>query len=286
MLHRDLKPANVLLMADGTPKVSDFGLVKFADPIEDVSELYATMTLNPIDEGLRRFARELGAQYKSIADATSVTDDQMTRDAWSECAARTGLLSDETRLVSVQEFLHEAREQSRHAPPDLNGLTTPGAVMGSPSYMAPEQARGDLAALGPRTDVYALGGILYEIMTAQPPFKGSSVYELIAGICTSAPVRPRAHVPEISADIEAVCLKCLEKSPDSRYQTAGELADDLARFLEGYTPRAVGNRSTVAVHGPEEVTTPGSTSRETAPPSDTTVVTRRNWWPFGTRARE
>jgi hypothetical protein len=121
---------------------------------------------------------------------------------------------------------------------DDGGGTVTGDIMGTPSYMAPEQARGQTKEVGPHTDVYALGAILYECVTGRPPFRAATAVETVRQILETDRVPPRRLQPKTPRDLETICLKCLHKEPGRRYASALELAEDLQRFAAGEPIRA------------------------------------------------
>jgi eukaryotic-like serine/threonine-protein kinase len=111
--------------------------------------------------------------------------------------------------------------------------TKSGTIMGTPSYIAPEQARGDIRLVGPLSDLYSLGTILYELLTGRPPFQGSSAMDTVAKVTRDEPVPPGRLQPKTPLDLETICLKCLQKDPAKRYANCFELGEDLHRFLTG-----------------------------------------------------
>jgi len=117
-------------------------------------------------------------------------------------------------------------------------LTTTGQVLGSPSHIPPEQAAGKFGEAGPAADIYSLGALLYQLLTGRPPFQGETIPEILLQVQSSDPVSPRRLNPSVPADLQTICLKCLQKEPSRRYASARELADELTRFLSGEPIRA------------------------------------------------
>ena len=152
VVHRDLKPANILLTAQGTPQITDFGLAK---------------------------------------------------------------------LLPSDEETHEVT------------LTETGQILGTAGYMSPEQAAGKARLVGPPADIYALGAVLYALLTSRAPFVGDTLSHTLLQVLHKDPISPRVLNPSVPRDLETICLKCLEKEPHKRYGTAQLLAEDLARFLSG-----------------------------------------------------
>jgi WD40 repeat protein len=114
-----------------------------------------------------------------------------------------------------------------------SGLTRTDLIMGSPSYMAPEQAAGLAKLVGPPADIYALGAILYELLTGRPPFHGTTVLDTLEQVKSIEPVPPSRLVPGLARDVERIALKCLQKEPGKRYDSAAALSEDLRRFRGG-----------------------------------------------------
>ncbi len=139
----------------------------------------------------------------------------------------SNVLIDAWDQVRITDFGLATRVTADHT------LTQTGQVLGTPSYMAPEQAAGKRGLVGPSADIYSHGVILYELLTGRPPFRAESAIETLHQVIHVEPASPRLLNPHIPRDLETICLKCLQKEPHKRYGTAELLADDLRRYLAG-----------------------------------------------------
>jgi serine/threonine-protein kinase len=181
----------------------------------------------------------LGAASETMPLRQKVEVMEVVADA-VHAAHRVGLIH---RDLKPGNILLERREEGRVHPYVLDfglareaeapGLTETGVAMGTPPFMAPEQARGEVRRLDRRTDVYALGAVLYAVIAGRPPFEGRSTVEILIKVLNEDPVPPRRWNPEIPPDLETIVMKCLEKEPGRRYETARALAGDLRSFLDG-----------------------------------------------------
>ncbi|MDE0736186.1 MAG: serine/threonine protein kinase [Pirellulaceae bacterium] len=169
-------------------------------------------------------AREAVAYVKTIAEAIHCAHEAgiIHRDL-----KPSNILTDAMAQPLIMDFGLAKRTE------DESGITSTGKIMGTPSYMPPEQIRAGEQAIGPACDIYALGAILYELLTGRPPFRGESSMDILMQVLEKDPVAPSVLAPALDADLETITLKCLEKDPAQRYSSAQELADELGRHLRG-----------------------------------------------------
>ena len=116
---------------------------------------------------------------------------------------------------------------------DDSHITATGQVIGTPSYMPPEQARGNISLIGPASDVYSLGAILYTLLSGHPPFQAATIADTLMQVLNKEPIPLRQANSNLPVDLETICLKCLQKDINKRYATAAEVKAELERFLRG-----------------------------------------------------
>jgi WD40 repeat protein/serine/threonine protein kinase len=212
-------------------------------------ELVEGGTLADYTHGFPQPAREAARLVESLAAAIHVAHGRGIIHRDLKPSNVLLVASERPNAVWVQK---ESRETDRFEPKitdfglakrldDESGQTRSGELLGTPSYMAPEQAMaaslsapshgGDATILGPETDVYALGAILYELLTGRPPFKAASPIDTVLQVLHEDPIHPSRLQPKVPRDLETICMKCLGKSRTKRYRTAAELAADIRRFL-------------------------------------------------------
>jgi tetratricopeptide (TPR) repeat protein len=191
---------------------------------------YFTMPLltgGSLAEAQRRLAADPRAIARMLIEIAGAVHHAHQRGILHRDLKPANILLDEAGRPHVTDFGLAKRAQGG------TGLTQPGAVLGSPGYMAPEQAGGDPGAITTATDVYGLGAILYALLTGRAPFEGRSFHETIARLQAEPPEPPSRANRDVPAPLELICLKCLEKEPARRYSSAAAVADDLRRWLAG-----------------------------------------------------
>jgi hypothetical protein len=172
-------------------------------------------------------ARESAATVETLARAVSAAHEKGV--VHRDLKPGNVLITEDGQLKITDFGLAKTSDQAQQLSRD--NKTATGAILGTPNYMAPEQAGGKTSQVGPAVDVYALGAILYECLTGRPPFRGDTVFDTLLMVVEQEPVAPRQLNAKLPRDLETICLKCLRKNPAERYATAKELVEDLRRFL-------------------------------------------------------
>lgn len=196
VLHRDIKPANIIAGPFGETLVIDWGLAKSIHQLDPAS----------------------GAESES-RDSKKVDSKHVDSKHDPAGLSASGLADSESGGANFARALKDS-------------ATAQGSALGTPGYMSPEQARGDLQALGPRSDVYSLGATLYSVLTGKAPFEGSAE-DALEGVKKGSFPRPRTLVERLDPALEAICLRGMALDPADRYGSARELSEDLERWLAG-----------------------------------------------------
>ncbi len=213
-----------LINHKGVTRVYDFGISE--DTPYLVMDYIEGQTLNTIADGKPLESARAAEIVMQLADALHACHEQgiIHRDV-----KPANVIMTPKGVAKLTDFgIAKQRDDS-----DIRRLTSTGEIMGTPAYMAPEQASGVIKKVGPATDVYGAGAVLYELLTGRPPFLSHDPVQIVLMVLGNQPVAPRALQPHIPKDLENIVLKALEKKPADRYATGEQLAKDLGRFLRG-----------------------------------------------------
>jgi eukaryotic-like serine/threonine-protein kinase len=218
------------LEAEAAANLDHPHIVPIFDVGEHLGQLYFSMRLvegGSLARRLTECGRDPLSAARLVATVAQAVDHAHRQGFWHRDLKPANILIDASGRPHVTDFGLAKRVQGDAA------LTQSGAILGTPSYMAPEQAAGGKQPLTAAADVYSLGAVLYEVLTGRPPFRAETVRETIFLVLESEPLPPGSLRPDLPADLERVCLKCLEKNPNARYPTPKALAEDLERYLRG-----------------------------------------------------
>lgn len=195
-----------------------------------------------------QFAHQQGIVHRDLKPANILLASTLGQSSSDTKLANSAPADKTADKTAAPSSLHASLSGSRQGPmlsPKITdfglakylnddcGQTKTGAIVGTPSYMAPEQAGGQKTRIGPATDIYGLGAIMYELLTGRPPFKAATPWETVNQVLHNEPVAPHLLDPKVDRDLETICLKCLQKDPLWRYESAQTLGNDLQRYLEG-----------------------------------------------------